>query len=68
MDALFEMTSAFSTTGLSTGITPTLGLSAKILSILLMYSGRLEPLTVASLWYFSHGERVHFPVNNITIG
>lgn len=68
MDALFEMTSAFSTTGLSTGITPTLGLGAKVLSMLLMYSGRLGPLTVASLWYFSHGERVHFPVGNITIG
>ncbi len=68
MDALFEVTSAFGTVGLSTGITPGLGVSAKLLSILTMYIGRLGPLTVASLWYFSRGERVKFPDGNIAIG
>ena len=32
------------------------------------YIGRLGPLTVASLWYFSRGERVRFPEGNIAIG
>lgn len=68
MDALFEMTSAFGTVGLSVGITPTLGDSAKILSILIMYIGRLGPLTIASLWCFNRGERVSYPEGNITIG
>ena len=68
MDALFEITSAFGTVGLSTGITPDLGVGAKLLSILTMYIGRLGPLTVASLWYFSRGERVRFPDGNIAIG
>lgn len=68
MDALFEVTSAFGTVGLSTGITPGLGVGAKLLSILTMYIGRLGPLTVASLWYFSRGERVKFPDGNIAIG
>ena len=68
MDALFEITSAFGTVGLSTGITPGLGVGAKLLSILTMYIGRLGPLTVASLWYFSRGERVSFPEGNIAIG
>lgn len=67
-DALFEVVSAFGTVGLSTGITPTLGLHAKLLSILLMYIGRLGPLTVATLWYFSHGERVRFPEGDLSIG
>ena len=68
MDALFEVTSAFGTVGLSTGITPSLGIDAKLLSILIMYIGRLGPLTVASLWYFSRGERVNFPEGYIAIG
>lgn len=68
MDALFEITSAYGTVGLSTGITPGLGIGAKLLSILVMYIGRLGPLTVVSLWYFSTGERVHFPEGNIAIG
>ena len=68
IDALFEITSAFGTVGLSTGITTGLGVGAKLLSILIMYIGRLGPLTVASLWYFTQGERVSFPEGNISIG
>ncbi len=67
-DILFEITSAFGTVGLSTGITPGLGVDSKLLSILIMYIGRLGPLTVASLWYFSRGERVNFPDGNIAVG
>ena len=36
MDALFEVTSAFGTVGLSTGITTDLGIGAKLLSLLIM--------------------------------
>ena len=68
VDALFEMTSAFGTVGLSTGITPDLSVGSKVISIVVMYIGRLGPLTIASLWYFSRGERVSFPEGNIAIG
>ncbi len=68
MDALFEMVSAFATVGLSTGITPGLSTGSKLLSILVMYIGRLGPLTVASLWYFTNGERVNYPEGDIAIG
>lgn len=68
IDALFEMTSAFGTVGLSTGITTHLGDEAKLLTILMMYIGRLGPLTIASLWYFKEGERVGYPEGNIAIG
>ena len=67
-DALFEIVSAFGTVGLSTGITPGLCDASKLLSIVIMYIGRLGPLTIASLWYFSHGERVWYPDGNIAIG
>ena len=67
-DALFEMVSAFGTVGLSTGITPTLSAGSKILSVIIMYIGRLGPLTIATLWYFDKGERVRYPYGNIAIG
>ncbi len=68
MDALFEVTSAFGTVGLSTGITPGLGFGAKLLSIFIMYIGRLGPLTIASFWYFTRIERANYPEGNIAIG
>lgn len=68
LDALFEVTSAFGTVGLSTGITPTLSVGSKLLSILIMYIGRLGPLTIVSLWYFTKGERTKYPDGNIAIG
>ncbi len=68
IDALFEMTSAFATVGLSTGITSSLSVGSKILSIIIMYIGRLGPLTIATLWYFSKGDRVEYPEGNIAIG
>ncbi len=43
----FEVTSAFGTVGLSTGITPSLSPAGKLLIIVLMMVGRLGPLTVA---------------------
>jgi len=45
---LFEVISAFSTSGLSTGITPELPDSAKIVLAVLMLAGRVGPLTLGS--------------------
>jgi trk system potassium uptake protein TrkH len=44
---VFELTSAFGTVGLSTGITPHLSNAGKLLVTLLMMIGRLGPLTIA---------------------
>lgn len=43
---LFEVVSAFGTVGLSTGITPFLSIPGKLLITLLMFIGRLGPLTL----------------------
>lgn len=44
---LFETVSAFGTVGLSTGITSTLKVISRLVIILLMFTGRLGPLTLA---------------------
>jgi len=48
LELLFETISAFGTVGLSTGLTPTLHPASKIVVILLMFVGRLGPLTLAA--------------------
>lgn len=68
LDLLFEAASAFGTVGLSTGITPGLCAGSKLLSIAMMYIGRIGPLTIASLWYFTTGERTRYPAGSISIG
>ena len=43
---VYEVTSAFSTVGLSTGITPSLGTASKLILILTMFIGRVGALTI----------------------
>ena len=64
----FETVSAFGTVGLSMGITTKLSIGGKLVSILVMYMGRLGPLTMATLWNFSSGDRYSYPEGNIAIG
>ncbi|MFC0676110.1 TrkH family potassium uptake protein [Brachybacterium hainanense] len=45
---LFEVTSALSTTGLSTGITADLTAGSKILLVMLMFIGRVGPITLGT--------------------
>ncbi|GAA2043466.1 TrkH family potassium uptake protein [Nocardiopsis rhodophaea] len=47
-EILFEAISAFSTVGLSTGITGDLGTPGELIIIALMFIGRLGPITLAS--------------------
>lgn len=47
LEYLFEAVSAFGTVGLSTGITPALSQLGRILITILMFIGRLGPLTIA---------------------
>jgi trk system potassium uptake protein len=45
---LFEVISAFATVGLSTGITAGLPPAGQVILIILMFVGRLGPVTLAS--------------------
>jgi trk/ktr system potassium uptake protein len=47
LELLFEVVSAFGTVGLSLGITPSLTSSGKLILVLVMYMGRLGPLSIA---------------------
>lgn len=47
-ETLFEATSAFATVGLSTGVTRTMPDTGRVLLIVLMFAGRIGPLTLAS--------------------
>ncbi len=47
-DVLFEVTSAFATVGLSTGVTADLPASAHLILVVMMFLGRLGPITFAS--------------------
>ena len=66
---LFEVTSAFATTGLSMGLTPSLSPIGKTLIILTMFAGRVGPLTIAfALAQRKQKEYFRYPKGKITIG
>ena len=46
IDLLYETTSAFGTVGITSGLTPNLSSIGKVLIMLMMYFGRVGPLTV----------------------
>lgn len=68
LQLLFEITSAFGTVGLSTGITPDLSIASKIVVIVTMFIGRTGPLTIASLWVFKPSSSVSYTEETIIIG
>ena len=65
---LFEVTSAFATVGLSTGITPDLSDASKMILTLTMFIGRLGPLTMATIWTFKPLSNVQYSEESLTIG
>lgn len=65
---IFEVTSAFSTAGLSTGITPELGIAARILLILLMFTGRVGAFTLLSVWSKDTTPNARYSEEMISIG
>lgn len=56
---LFEVTSAFATVGLSTGITADLPTSAHYLLVALMFLGRLGPITLVSALALRERQRLY---------
>ncbi len=72
IDLMFEATSAFSTTGLSTLNTQTLSTTSQWLLMPLMYFGRVGPLTlalaIATIYNKNPANRFHYPEEKIMIG
>jgi len=69
LSVLFEAVSAFGTSGLTMGLTPNLTTVGKCLIIILMFVGRIGPLTLAyALKSKNTKELYRYPEGNITIG
>lgn len=73
IDVMFEVISAFATVGLSASLTPTLTWIGKILIIILMYIGRIGPITLivsfARRSYINAGKKeIKYPDGNILLG
>ncbi|MBT9169178.1 MAG: Ktr system potassium uptake protein B [Syntrophomonadaceae bacterium] len=66
---LFEVVSAFGTVGLSTGITPELSSAGRMILMIVMFAGRVGPLTlVFSLAKRMQKAPVKYPEERIMIG
>ena len=70
LNLLFEAVSAFGTVGLSTGVTPELSALGKMIIVLLMFVGRVGPLTlvVALQVRKSRTLKYEYPQGDILIG
>ncbi|MBM6383797.1 MAG: Ktr system potassium transporter B [Paenibacillus sp.] len=69
LDVLFEATSAFSTTGLSMGLTSELSITGKIIVIFTMFAGRLGPLTLAfALAQKKRTSKIGYAEDHVLIG
>jgi trk system potassium uptake protein TrkH len=69
MRVLFETVSAFGTVGLSTGITPDLSVAGRLVLVLVMFIGRLGPLTL--IMALARGQKTadyRFPKESVRIG
>lgn len=71
-EILFEVSSAFSTTGLSMGITTSLNAGSRIILCFIMFFGRLGPLTIIGVvnknWLGASKEEIQYVEENVIIG
>jgi trk system potassium uptake protein TrkH len=69
LDLLFEAVSAFGTVGLSMALTPELSVWGKVIITIVMYIGRLGPLTlVLALAQKNDKQKYRYPEEKIMIG
>jgi trk system potassium uptake protein len=67
--ALFEATSAFTTSGLSTGITPDLSGAGQAVVMALMFFGRIGPLTLAAALALRERPPLYrYPTERVIVG
>lgn len=72
IDLVFEVFSAFATVGLTAGVTPILTEIGKIVIIILMYIGRIGPITMVLVFARRYnqmkGKDIVYPQENVLIG
>jgi trk system potassium uptake protein TrkH len=69
LQVLFEVTSAFGTVGLSTGITTKLSTFSRLIIILTMFIGRVGPLTIMVSFSFRKTKVIpQYPEEDIAVG
>lgn len=68
IDYAFECMSAFGTVGLSTGFTPYYSIGSKIVLILLMYLGRVGPLSIYTAVRRKSTQKFYYVTEDIQIG
>ena len=72
IDLTFEAYSAFATVGLTAGVTPSLTFIGKIVIMILMYIGRIGPITMVLIFAKQYSERkgkdINYPVSDVLIG
>ncbi len=68
LESFFEVISAFGTVGLSTGITPELSALGKLILVIVMFIGRVGPLTVVLAVGRKMPPRFKYAQENILIG
>lgn len=68
VDVIFEAVSALSTVGLSRGLTPQLSVSGQLIIIILMYIGRLGPLTLAYFLASPRAKKLRYAETKLAIG
>lgn len=70
MDAIFEVSSAMGTVGLTLGVTQSLGVPALLVLIVLMYLGRVGIMTIGIATMINGGKtaKVRYPEERIMIG
>ncbi|MFA5006153.1 MAG: potassium transporter TrkG [Candidatus Izemoplasmatales bacterium] len=69
---LFEAVSAFGTVGLSTGVTPFLSTASKLVVVVVMFIGRLGPITIFGFfnrnWGHPYASATEYPAEKVLIG
>jgi len=68
VEYLFETVSAFGTVGLSMGVTSQLNDVQKSAIILMMFAGRVGPLTLAFAWYSSRRRGITYAEESVMVG
>jgi len=68
VEYLFETVSAFGTVGLSMNLTPKLNDVQKYAIILMMFIGRVGPLTLAFAWYSARKKGITYAEESVMVG